>query len=198
MQKKSKAETINRSYFEPTGFRSVDGEGNERKFELTFSSEEPYKRWFGDEVLDHSEGCGNLERLNSIGCLLFNHNRDDVVGKILRAWISDGKGHAEVEFDTDERSEIIYQKVKNGTLKATSFAYRVGVWEDVKAGENSSDGRFKGPISIAKSWTAMEISIVTVPADATVGVGRNEQKEENPLDWYEKQIQVNKNKMGGF
>ena len=38
-------------------------------------------------------------------------------------------------------------------------------------GKQSSDGRFTGPCSIAKRWTPYEISIVSVPADPTVGVG---------------------------
>ena len=55
--------------------------GTERTVELSFSSEEPYARWWGVEILDHSEGCVDLERLNSIGCVLFNHNRDMVIAR---------------------------------------------------------------------------------------------------------------------
>ena len=33
--------------FMDAGIRSMEGEGNERRFELSFSSEEPYGRWFG-------------------------------------------------------------------------------------------------------------------------------------------------------
>ena len=42
----------------------MDGEGNERKFTLSFSSEEPYKRWWGNEILDHESGAVDLTRLN--------------------------------------------------------------------------------------------------------------------------------------
>ena len=40
--------------------RAMEGEGNERKFILSFSSEEPYERWWGTEVLDHSDGAVDL------------------------------------------------------------------------------------------------------------------------------------------
>ena len=113
--------------------RAIGGEGNERTFELSFSSEEPYTRWFGPEILDHAEGCVDLERLNSIGCLLFNHNRDKVVGKIQKAWIEDNRGKAEVVFDNDEASDVIYQKVKSGTLKGVSVGYMVDSWEEILA-----------------------------------------------------------------
>lgn len=180
--------------------RAVEGEGNERKFVLSFSSEEPYERWFGTEILSHNDGAVNLDRLNTIGVVLFNHNRDKVIGKITRAWIEDERGYAEIEFDSDEESEVIYQKVKNGTLKGVSVGYMVDVWEDVQANKTSSDGKHKGPCSIAVKWTPMEISIVSVPADPTVGVGRSEDETQGVSSFYynQKQLQINKNLLGGI
>ena len=162
------------------GIRELSGcsiravEGKERTFRLSFSSEEPYERWFGPEILDHTDGCADLSRLNSIGVLLFNHDRDAVVGKIERAWVENGRGEAEITFDSDEDSEKIFQKVKGGTLKGVSVGYLVDSWEEVMPNKQSADGRFTGPCSIARRWTPYEISIVSVPADPTVGVGRSE------------------------
>lgn len=180
--------------------RAVEGEGNERKFVLSFSSEEPYERWFGTEILSHNDGAVNLDRLNTIGVVLFNHNRDKVIGKITRAWIEDERGYAEIEFDSDEESEVIYQKVKNKTLKGVSVGYMVDVWEDVQANKTSSDGKHKGPCSIAVKWTPMEVSIVSVPADPTVGVGRSEDETQGVSSFYynQKQLQINKNLLGGI
>lgn len=179
--------------------RAMEGEGNERKFILSFSSELPYDRWWGSEILDHSDGCVDLTRLNEIGCMLFNHDRDQVVGKVGRAWIESGRGCAEVEFDTDEESEKIYQKVKSGTLKGVSVGYMVDVWEDVAANKMSADGRFKGPVSVARRWIPFEISVVSVPADPTVGVGREEAVSTGrSLKDFERQLIVNKNLIGGY
>ena len=182
--------------------RAIEGEGNERKFVISFSSEEPYERWWGTEILDHSEGAVDLARLNEIGCLLFNHNRDKVVGKINRAWIQDMRGMAEVEFDTDEGSELIYQKVRGGTLKGVSVGYQIDSWEEVMPNKQSADGRFTGPADIARKWTPYEISIVSIPADPTVGVGRELEETEpgtqnRTLDWYERQLQINQNIIQG-
>ena len=184
--------------------RAMDGAGNERKFMLSFSSEEPYERWFGTEILSHSDGAVDLERLGAIGCVLYNHNRDKVIGKILRAWIENGRGNAEIEFDKDADSETVFQKVAGGTLKGASVGYTVDVWEDVAANKKSSDERFTGPCSIATKWTPYEISIVSVPADPTVGVGRSqdggmgetaspEEKGVGSFYFYEKQLQINNN-----
>ena len=118
--------------------RALEGDGNERTFELSFSSEEPYTRWFGQEILDHSAGCVDLTRLNEIGCVLFNHDRDEVIGKITKAWIDNGRGMATIEFDSDEASEVIYQKVKGGTLKGVSVGYLVDNWEEVMPNKQSA------------------------------------------------------------
>nr|DAJ31878.1 MAG TPA: major capsid protein [Caudoviricetes sp.] len=187
----------NKGIRELGSIRAMEGDGNERRFILSFSSEEPYTRWFGPEILDHTDGCVDLDRLNSIGCLLFNHKRDSVVGKITKAWIENGRGQAEVEFDDDEASEVIYQKVKSGTLKGVSVGYMVDSWEEVMPGKQSADGRFTGPCSIARKWAPYEISIVSVPADPTVGVGRSEGEgaERVSLEMYERQLQINKNLM---
>lgn len=184
-----------------SSIRALDGEGNERKFILSFSSEEPYQRFWGLEILDHADGAVDLARIQEIGCLLFNHNRDAVIGKITRAWLEDNRGMAEVEFDTDEASELIYQKVKGGTLKGVSVGYQIDSWEEVLPGKQSADGRFTGPAEIARKWTPYEISIVSVPADPTVGVGRDMENQESvnsrTMDWFIRQIQINKNTILG-
>lgn len=181
--------------FPNCNLRAVEGEGNERKFRLSFSSEEPYDRWWGTEILSHAEGAVNLQRLSEIGCVLYNHNRDKVIGKVLSVQITDNRGTAEIEFDDDAESEIIFKKVQSKTLKGVSVGYMVDVWEDVAANKKSSDGRFTGPCSIATKWTPYEISIVSVPADATVGVGRSHETEQGVSSFYynEKQLQINTN-----
>ena len=182
-------------------------EENSKQVELSFSSEEPYRRLFGDEILDHSEGCVDLSRLNDIGVVLFNHDRDKVIGKVINARVEEGRGKATIEFDDDDFSKNIKKKVDSGTLKAVSVGYRVNVWEEVKKGSTSTDGRFKGECVIAKKWQPYEISIVSVPADSTVGVGRTMEEEQaqeqaqearaNLLGLYEKQLAINFKLYGG-
>lgn len=174
-------------------FRENEDKDSRRRI-ISFSSETPYTRWFGVEILDHADGAVDLARLNQVGVLLFNHDTDVVLGKVIRAWVENNRGMAEVEFDTDDDAEKIFGKVKSGTLKTTSVRYSVDAWEEVAAGKQSADGRFTGPCQIARKWTPLEVSIVSVPADATVGVGRSDgQTNTTPLSLYEKQIQINKN-----
>lgn len=178
--------------------RAVEGE--DRTIELSFSSEEPYQRWWGTEILDHTEGCMDLKRLKEIGCVLFNHNRDAVIAGVVNAWNEGERGHAKIRFDEDMQSDVIYQKVLKGTLKGVSVGYLVSVWEKVSANRKSLDGRFNGPCEIAKKWMPFEISVVSVPADATVGVGRQMEtgnRRGRTLDYYSRQLQYNENHLGG-
>ena len=51
-------------------------------FELSFSSETPVARQYGDEVLSHAAGAVDLSRLNDSAPLLFNHNPDQLLGVV--------------------------------------------------------------------------------------------------------------------
>ena len=151
---------------EADGIRVIDED--KRIVELSFSSETPVKRWGAFEILSHKSGAVMLERINTSGCLLFNHDRNIVIGRIIKAEIKNKRGIARVQFDDDDTSIIYYNKVKNGTLRNTSVGYNVheakreviGKNENIKVNE------------IATLWEPLEISIVSIPADYTVGVGR--------------------------
>ncbi len=152
----------------------------ERRVALSFASEEPVKRWFGPEILSLDPECVNLERLQEIGTALFNHDRDYVVGRVehVRLDPESRKAYCDIVFDSDDKSDVIYQKVKSGSLKGVSFAYSIDRYEDVAAGEVSSNGRFNGPCRVITRWTPLEVSVVSVPADHTVGVGRSAEEKE--------------------
>lgn len=171
-------------------------EENGNVFELSFSSEEPYMRYFGSEILDHADGACDLSRLNEIGVVLFNHDRNKVIGKIENAWVEDNRGKAKIKFDSDNDAKVIMEKVENGTLKGVSVGYVIDNYEIVEKGKTSTDGRFEGPCYIARKWTPLEISIVSIPADSTVGVGRSFDEEKEKAEYinlFEKQICINKN-----
>ena len=160
----------------------MDGNVNEesRTVDISFSSEAPVRRfdWFKgseyDEILGHDAGNVDLTRLENLGVALFNHDRDKVIGAIVEP-VLDTNEHrckAKIRFDTDEFSEMIFQKVKAGTLRGISVGYTIDNMEIVADGKKSADGRFTGPCRIARLWTPFEASVVSIPADIDVGVGR--------------------------
>lgn len=153
-----------------------------RSVDVSFSSEtDTVVRWGEPEILDHAPGSVDLTRLNSIGVVLFNHDPYTPIGRIENARIENGRGLATLVFDEDEESDRIFRKVASGTLKGISVSYTYDDYSFLCDNETSADGRFKGPCLLVKRWTAIEISVVSVPADASVGIGRSGLQDFGPL-----------------
>jgi HK97 family phage major capsid protein/HK97 family phage prohead protease len=136
---------------------------DERTIEFPFSSEFPVARYFGNEVLSHDREAADLARLNDSAPLLFNHDPNKVVGVVERAWI-DGKkkrGYVSVRFSRNSFAQEVLADVKDGVLRNVSFGYQI---EDM---EQRGSGDF-----VATRWSPYEVSVVSIPADPTVGVGR--------------------------
>ena len=147
----------------------------ERTVELSFSSEEPVDRWFGLEILDHSPGSVRLDRLSNGGALLMDHDRRDQVGVVESVQIgADRKGRAVVRFGKGARAEEIFQDVKDGIRSLVSVGYRIYKMLLEKTDEDTETYR-------ATDWQPYEISIVSVPADTTVGIGRAADGETNEI-----------------
>jgi HK97 family phage major capsid protein/HK97 family phage prohead protease len=137
---------------------------DERTIEFPFSSEYPVARYFGNEVLQHDERSADLARLNDGAPLLFNHDPGKVVGVVERAWIDGSKrrGYARVKFSRNAFAQEVLADVKDGVLRNVSFGYSINQMEQ------RSDGDF-----VAVNWSPYEVSVVSIPADPTVGVGRS-------------------------
>lgn len=142
-----------------------------RTVELSFSSEEPYERYWGIEILDHSISSVDLSRLNNSAPLLMDHNTRDQIGVVESAAISsERKGVATVRFSRSERGDEIFKDVVDGIRKNVSVGYQI---EEMilESRENESE-----TYRVTK-WMPFEVSIVSVPADSTVGVGRSHDEE---------------------
>lgn len=144
---------------------------DERTVEIAFSSEEPYRRWFGDEILSHGKGAVDLSFLNSGRApLLADHNHRDVIGIIEKAWIDkDRKGRALVRFGRGERASEFFNDVADGIRPNISVGYVVKNWK--------IDEEKTPEVWTATKWRPLENSVVAIPADETVGVGRSDEKE---------------------
>ena len=159
---------------------SVNAE--ERKITLSFASEEPCPDFWGDpEILRCNDQAADISRFTAgVMPVLFNHNRDAVIGRPTRIWFENTKAYAEIQFDDDEESTRIWNKVQSGSLRGVSVGYRVSEWRFIEKNQVSEDG-IAGPAWIGERWAVYEISIVSVPADATVGVGRSLFDDESLL-----------------
>ena len=137
-----------------------------RTIELAFSSEAPYARWWGVEILDHSKSAVDLTRLKAGGPLLCDHDARDQIGVIESVRIdADRVGRAVVRFGRSARAEEIFRDVVDGIRQNVSVGYAIDdLVLEAKSGE---DETYR-----VTRWTPYEVSLVSVPADFTVGVGR--------------------------
>lgn len=144
---------------------SRSGESEEsRSFQFSFSSETPVDRWFGTEVLSHDASGPDLTRLNDGAPLLWNHNPDQVLGVVERGWVDPDKrrGMANVRFSRSAFAEEKLRDIRDGILRNVSFGYKI---LETQAGANGS--------VVATRWQPLEVSVVSVPADSGVGIGRS-------------------------
>lgn len=137
-----------------------------RTAEITFSSEAPVDRFFGKEILDHSPGSVRMERLHKKAAFLFNHNRDQQIGVVESAAIeADRRGHAVVRFSKTPLGEENFSEVLDGIKTHISVGYMVHKAVLEETGDDGDTFRIT-------DWEPLELSLVTIPADISVGVGR--------------------------
>lgn len=176
--------------------------------EIAISSEAPYERWFGVEVLRHSKESVDLSRLgDGRHPLLLNHDTGNQIGVVKSVRIDADKvlrGH--VQFSRSTLGNEIRQDVIDGIRSHVSVGYSIDEIEEVKKSADGEDivvrtlsgadfaremeslhgadfyrggqaaARAKGetpPVFVVTRWTPFEASIVPVPADPNVGVGRS-------------------------
>jgi HK97 family phage major capsid protein/HK97 family phage prohead protease len=144
-----------------------------RTVTFPFSSEMPVERWYGMETLSHEPNAADLARLNSGANLLFNHDMNMVLGAVERAWINpqDRRGYATVRFAKTPMADEKLGMVQDNILRNVSFMYRI-----IDAKENPKTNA----ITVTR-FEPLEISIVTVPADQSVGIGRAYANEETEV-----------------
>lgn len=151
----------------------VLSDNNDRTVLLAFSSENPVVRTIGgqeyNEILLHNPENVNLERLQNKAALLYNHNFDNHIGVIESASIdADHVGRALVRFSSVGMGAEKFEMVRESTLSKVSVGYSI------------LDYRIEGDNLLVTQWEPYEISMVSVPADDLVGVGRSLEEEQEP------------------
>lgn len=154
----------------------IPQEHDTRSLWVAFSSEEPIERFFGVEILDHRENSIKLDWLKSGRApLLLDHDPQKQIGVVESAAVDgDGKARAKIRFSKSKLAESVYQDVVDGIRSNISVGYHY-----LKHGIILESEGKKGEPSIYRitAWQPLEISMVSIPADHSVGVGRS--LEEN-------------------
>lgn len=165
---------MNGPAFRAVQFDRATVDSDARTMELSFSSEEPYERYWGVEILGHNADEVRLDRINNAGALLMDHNTKDQIGVVEKTWIDTAtrKARALVRFGKSARASEILQDVIDGIRKNVSVSYSIQRMKLMKSekidGTNETVDTYR-----VTDWEPLEISLVSVPADVTVGVGRS-------------------------
>lgn len=147
--------------------KTIDEES--RTVRVGVSSEEPVKRQFGMEVMDHTKENMNLEFLNSGRApLLLDHDMEKQIGVVESVELDENarRLRASVRFGKSEQASEVFNDVVDGIRQNISVGYRVD--KKVEREDDPED-------YYRVATTPMEISIVSIPADQSslVGVGRS-------------------------
>jgi len=144
---------------------SIDEEA--RTVKLAFASETPVNRGWFTEVLDLSRKSMRTDRLTAGANLLCDHDTRDVVAVVESVEIgSDKVARAVVRFGRSVRAEEVFRDVIDGIRVNVSVGYIIH--EAILEGTKDGSDTYR-----VTDWEPFELSLVSVPADATVGVGRS-------------------------
>ena len=147
---------------------------DDRRFHLSFASEEPVMRSFGWEILSHKTEDIDMDFISSGRApLLLNHDPEVQIGVIETASLdsTEGKSRSVVRFSRGELASEIMQDVNDKIRTNISVGYQVTKL-------HKQDEQRDGVDVFRAQWMPMEISLVSIPADRTdIGMGRAETQQ---------------------
>lgn len=147
--------------------RMIDEE-KDRRVMMSVSSSNPVEREFGYEVLEHNAASVDMEFMSSGKApLLLDHDAKQQIGVVERAYIDDDKLRAQVRFSKSAMAEEVYRDVVDGIRGNVSIGYQI---QGMKKDENGYKDK---PLFRVNQFKPLEVSMVSIPADSTVGVGRS-------------------------
>ncbi|MCH9026081.1 MAG: phage major capsid protein [Proteobacteria bacterium] len=147
--------------------REVHLDEDKRTIQVAFSSEASIRRWFGIEVLGHGADEVSLDRFHDGAAVLVNHELNEHIGVIERAWIEGSTGRAILRFGKGDRAAEVFENILDGIFRHISVGYII---HEMILETQVDDGP---DVYRVTDWEPFEISLVAVPADTSVGVGRS-------------------------
>jgi HK97 family phage major capsid protein len=150
-----------------------------RTIRMSFASETPVVRWWGIEVLRCTPDAVRRGRMDMGMPYLADHNPRDQRGRIEPCTLdSDRCIRGDVKFSRSAAGEDLWQDHLDGIRKETSIGYEIHQMQEMKP-EAMSEGikeialREGVPVYDIFDWEPIEGSSVSMPADTSVGAGRN-------------------------
>lgn len=161
---------LTRALFVREGADDDQPKDTDHRVTFSFSSDNPVERWGYTEVLDHDVKSIRLGQRQESMPLLFNHDRDALIGVVEKVWLGDDRRlYCTARFSEDEVGARYERLVRDGILTNVSFMYQVYDYDEMPKEERQKS---ELPTFRATDWEPFEVSFVTIPADSSVGMGR--------------------------
>ncbi len=159
-------------------------DGDARTWPCTLSSETPVPRrdraGAYDEVLSHDTKAVDLSRAPLP--VIEGHDSSRVnVGLIDGLRLDDGKLRGILRLGASARAGELAADIDSGIVRNLSVGYSIDAAEESRSA-NSNDEEPPRRRIVATRWTPHECSIVAVPADISVGIGRSKKVAENTVE----------------
>lgn len=145
----------------------------ERTVELAFSSEAPVDRPWGIEVLGHAPGEVDMSWISGGSApLLLDHSTRQQIGVVVSATVDpDLKGRCIVRVSRNPDGEAVLRDLQDGIKSNVSVGYEI-IASTEERGAAGAPTRYR-----VTRWKPLEVSIVAIPADMSVGVGRHSEPD---------------------
>lgn len=154
--------------------RAAGVDADTRETEFSFSSEQPYERWWGVEILGHAEGEIDMSWIASGRApLLADHDPMQQIGVVRSALVTRRQGRARVRYGKSARADQEMQDAMDGVRVNVSVGYEIIELQLVK--QDGEVGTYR-----VTQWRPLEVSQVSIPADMTVGHGRTVEDNTPP------------------
>ncbi|MEP9010027.1 phage major capsid protein [Enterobacter kobei] len=142
-----------------------------RTIEVAFATETPVSRELEGElyyeILLCDENSVDRTRINNKGAVLFNHDRDKLLGVVESTTIgADRVCRATLRISNVGLGNTMWSMIQEGILSHVSVGYNIYDYR-IEAGNNI----------VVTRWEPSEISLCSVPADINSGIGRSDSFE---------------------
>lgn len=137
-------------------------------FPVTLSTETPYLRHYGYEVLDHE----NVDLSRAPLPLIESHDQTKVnIGIVEHLRVESSKLRGEIRLGKSARAKELAQDIEAGIVRNVSIGYSIG--------EGKPDGDIDGEPVYRFPFSPHELSLVAAPADIQSGIYRSNTMENN-------------------
>lgn len=142
--------------------RFAPGAGEHDTFDAALSSTHPVEREWGVEVLSHAPGAVDMERAARGLPLLLDHDPRRQVGRVEAVRLEGDRLRGRLRFGASAEARAALEDVRTGIRQDISVGY------EILDRQPAGDRRV-----LVTRWKPMEVSLVSIPADPRVGIGRS-------------------------